>query len=598
MSTERREKLRVSISEECIECGLCQKACRFLRKYGTPKEFVTKLADLEMEELAFSCSLCGLCQAVCPKKIDTSALMLVLRKEAVAEGQGRFGEHCVIRRYESKGVSPLFTWYTLPEGCDTVFFPGCALPGSRPQSTRRLFTLLADKIPHLGMVLDCCTKPSHDLGDFTRFSTYFDEVVDYLTFRGIEKVIVACPNCYKVFKRYGKGVAVTTVWEYLEKIPADQAVATATVTIHDPCVMRDEVVIQDQVRHIINQCNCTVEEMPHSRKKTVCCGEGGSVGWIDPELAETWGTIRKQEAEDQKVITYCAGCANLLQGKKINASHLLDLYFEPHITLSGRERVSRAPFTYWNRLRLKRYLQKNLPGQDSRKRPILEKRSIGATYKKISLFLSLGVLAIILRFTGIASLDPAGLRDIVQHYPILAPFIYLLLYAIAPSLFVPGIPLAILAGMLFGPFWGTILALSGATIGATMAFLLGRYIGRDWVARRLSGPNWKKLEEGVAEKGWKMVALTRLIPVFPFNLLNYGFGLTGIPFWHFVLPTFVFMLPGCLAFVVFSSSFLDIPSGNVTKEFYIGSGLLVTLLLLPLLYRRIRRKVNSCHVEL
>lgn len=412
MATESREELGVIISQQCLECGLCQKECDFLRKYGNPKEIVASLGDPKMEEIAFSCSLCGLCLAVCPQKLDTPALMLALRKEVVAEGHGKFREHSVIRRFESMGVSSLFTWYTIPESCDTIFFPGCTLSGSRPQSIRRLFTLLSKQIPHLGMVLDCCTKPSHDLGEFPRFSLYFDEMNNYLASVGIKQVIVACPNCYKVFKQYGKGIAISTVWEYLQNIPADQASTPVTVTIHDPCVMRCEVGIQDQVRHIISQCNCTIEEMKHSRRKTVCCGEGGSVSWIDSELSGTWGGIRKQEAENKKVITYCAGCANLLREKKINASHLLDLYLEPQITLNGRERVSRAPFTYWNRLRLKRYLQKNLPGSKSRKRQIPEKSSLFATYKTIALFLSLVALVLTLFFTELASIDPDRFWDV------------------------------------------------------------------------------------------------------------------------------------------------------------------------------------------
>lgn len=122
MATESREELGVIISQQCLECGLCQKECDFLRKYGNPKEIVASLGDPKMEEIAFSCSLCGLCLAVCPQKLDTPALMLALRKEVVAEGHGKFREHGVIRRFESMGVSSLFTWYTLPESCDTIFF--------------------------------------------------------------------------------------------------------------------------------------------------------------------------------------------------------------------------------------------------------------------------------------------------------------------------------------------------------------------------------------------------------------------------------------------------------------------------------------------
>ena len=70
--------------------------------------------------------------------------------------------------------------------------------------------------------------------------------------------------------------------------------------------------------------------------------------------------------------------------------------------------------------------------------------------------------------------------------------------------------------------------ITSATIGACLAFLISRYIARDWIEKKLSSPRWKRLEQGVDKHGWKIVAFTRLIPLFPFNLLNYALGLTRI----------------------------------------------------------------------
>ena len=78
----------------------------------------------------------------------------------------------------------------------------------------------------------------------------------------------------------------------------------------------------------------TIEEMPHSGVKTLCCGEGGSVGFLAPELSKKWGNLRKKEADGRRIITYCAGCANLL-GSLTPTSHVLDLLFEPEATMAG-----------------------------------------------------------------------------------------------------------------------------------------------------------------------------------------------------------------------------------------------------------------------
>ena len=145
-------------------------------------------------------------------------------------------------------------------------------------------------------------------------------------------------------------------------------------------------------------------------------------------------------------------------------------------------------------------------------------------------------------------------------------------------------------GILFGPFWGVVYTITGATIGACIAFLVARYVARDWVERKVRGPQWRRLDEGVEKQGWKVVAFTRLIPLFPFNLLNYAFGLTGIRFLPYAVASFFFMLPACIAYIVFSSSLLDLLKGKISLTFAAGLGLVILLSLLPFFYRRYKAK--------
>jgi uncharacterized membrane protein YdjX (TVP38/TMEM64 family) len=181
------------------------------------------------------------------------------------------------------------------------------------------------------------------------------------------------------------------------------------------------------------------------------------------------------------------------------------------------------------------------------------------------------------------------LRELIAAYGALAPAIYILIYSLAPVLFLPGLPITIAGGIMFGPFWGVVYTITGATIGASLAFLTARYVARDWVAAKLTGPKWEKLDSEVARHDWKVVAFTRLIPAFPFNLLNYAFGLTKVPFAHYVIATFVCMLPACIAFIVFSSSILDLVRGNISPASLLGIGLIVLVSLIPVLYRRFRK---------
>lgn len=208
------------------------------------------------------------------------------------------------------------------------------------------------------------------------------------------------------------------------------------------------------------------------------------------------------------------------------------------------------------------------------------------------LMLALLIAAVVaVHAAGISQyLDQEKLRSLIAPYGRLAPVLYVTVYALAPVLFLPGLPLTIAGGILFGPIWGVVYAITGATIGASLAFLVARYAARDWVAARLTGERWQRLDRDVERHGWKVVAVTRLIPLFPFNLLNYAFGLTGIPFRHYVAASFVCMLPACIAYIVFSSSLLDLIRGRISATAVAGIILVVALSLVPVLYRRLRGK--------
>ena len=128
------------------------------------------------------------------------------------------------------------------------------------------------------------------------------------------------------------------------------------------------------------------------------------------------------------------------------------------------------------------------------------------------------------------------------------PAMFMLLYAIGPAFLVPGLPFDLAAGILFGPLWGTVYALVGATLGAAVAFLAARTVGRDWTEEKLSGP-LKRMKQGVEKGGWEFVAFMRLVPVVPFNLLNYALGLTRIRLVPYALASFVFMAPSTAVYV-------------------------------------------------
>ena len=183
-----------------------------------------------------------------------------------------------------------------------------------------------------------------------------------------------------------------------------------------------------------------------------------------------------------------------------------------------------------------------------------------------------------------------NLKNIIERSGLWAPIIFILIYSITPVLFLPGIPLALLAGFLFGPFWGVIYSNIGATIGASFAFFIARYFLREWVEEKIKGTKLESLDRTTEKNGWKLVAFTRLIPLFPYNMLNYFFGITNVKFFHYLLATFFCMIPGCVGYVVFGSSLLDFIKGKITLKFYIGIILIIFISLIPCVYRKISNK--------
>jgi uncharacterized membrane protein YdjX (TVP38/TMEM64 family)/rhodanese-related sulfurtransferase len=170
-----------------------------------------------------------------------------------------------------------------------------------------------------------------------------------------------------------------------------------------------------------------------------------------------------------------------------------------------------------------------------------------------------------------------------------APIGYVVLYALATVSFVPGAIFALAGGALFGPVWGSLWNLLGATLGATLAFLVARYIAGDWVERKAGGL-LKRLIDGVDAEGWRFVAFVRLVPLFPFNLSNYALGLTRIPLHHYLIATFVCMIPGGVAYTWLGHAGRGALTGETDAVRYglFALGLLAAVVLAPRLIGRPR----------
>ncbi|MBN3888761.1 MAG: TVP38/TMEM64 family protein [Nostoc sp. JL31] len=130
---------------------------------------------------------------------------------------------------------------------------------------------------------------------------------------------------------------------------------------------------------------------------------------------------------------------------------------------------------------------------------------------------------------------------------------FIALYIVATVAFFPGSILTLGAGVIFGAVWGSLYVFIGATLGATAAFLVGRYLARGWVAGKIAdNKKFAAIDEAVGKEGLKIVLLTRLSPVFPFNLLNYAFGITGVSLQDYFIGS-LGMIPGTIMYVYIGS---------------------------------------------
>lgn len=209
----------------------------------------------------------------------------------------------------------------------------------------------------------------------------------------------------------------------------------------------------------------------------------------------------------------------------------------------------------------------------------------------------IGAVYFVLRYYGITEHirleNVPKIKTWVESFGVIAPLIYVGLYLISTVFFLPGFPVTVLAGFVFGPLWGIFYASIASIISIACAFLVARYVARDLVEGWVKdNAQFRKIDEQVEEQGWRILMFTRLVPFFPFNLQNYAYGLTSIRFSTFIFVSAIFMLPGTIALVMLGGAFVS-GKGNVLETMlYLGIGgvLMLGVSLIPNFLRKYQNK--------
>jgi glutamate synthase (NADPH/NADH) small chain len=337
---EAREEAGRCLQCECLECV---KVCAYLEKFGAyPKRYAREIynnASIVMgqhkaNKLVNSCSLCGLCETVCPEDFAMQDLCLEARREMVAKGKmppsaHEFalldmafsnGERFALARHEPGRTAS--GW---------VFFPGCQLSASSPGQVGRVYAHLRRVLQGgVGLMLGCCSAPAQWAGREELFAAELERWRSRWEDLGRPKVVLACSTCYQVLKEHVPEADIISLWQVMVDKGLPQGgllpVHLPPPAVHDPCTTRHEPEIQEGVRTILERLGQTYEELPLGRDLTECCGYGGLMQNANPELAAEV-VRRRANLSDADYLTYCAVCRDNLAAAGKRALHILDLFF-------------------------------------------------------------------------------------------------------------------------------------------------------------------------------------------------------------------------------------------------------------------------------
>lgn len=193
---------------------------------------------------------------------------------------------------------------------------------------------------------------------------------------------------------------------------------------------------------------------------------------------------------------------------------------------------------------------------------------------------------------NIKNLNPVSIRDYIQSFGKLSVLVYVLAYTLNTiSVFPPIAPLSLTAGLAFGAVWGAIYLMLSALIGTSITFMLSRFFVRDLIEKILKG-KLKNLDEKLQRNGFFTILFFRVIPLVPYEILNYAPGLSKIKFKDYFFATLLGLIPGVVIAAFFGGSLGEISSLKdiFTLKFLIAIGLMVLVIAIPAIYQLIKKK--------
>jgi len=323
------------------ECMQCVKVCAYLERFRAyPKKYAREvynnlsivMGEHKANRLINACSLCGLCQRVCPNDFAMQDLCLQARRAMVDNGKMPPSAHefALLDMTFSQGERFALARHQPGRGASAhLFFPGCQLCASAPGQVEKVYAHLRSELPGgVGLMLNCCGAPAHWAGRRELFEAQTAQIEAQWNALGKPRLILACSTCIRIFKDHLPMLPTVSLWSVLE-VNRPDAMVTGIVrplAVHDPCTTRYETELQDCVRRLLSEAGLEIEELALGRDETECCGFGGLMQNADPELSREV-SHRRSGRSDSDYIAYCAMCRDNLAAAGKRVIHLLDLFF-------------------------------------------------------------------------------------------------------------------------------------------------------------------------------------------------------------------------------------------------------------------------------
>ena len=346
-----------TISEGCESCGVCAAACELLADLdSTPGEIAASLIRDELGDGLLAaiqrCDLCGACAQDCPAGLQPASLFLAARQRLMESGALSPDDYDVMlvdRDWHS------FTLYRATYGIDnadlladsyeSLFFPGCTLANYAPELTRAAFTWLQGQGLQLGFTDLCCGKPLASIGLSERAGRLLDRLCAQVKAAEAHEIITTCPNCEAQLRAAQlSGIRIRSLYDLMEQAGI-RLNGNQTLTFHDSCPDRNNEANPRSVRALLS--GFPRVEMASRGKDTICCGSGGIVSMIDPDLCTRRADRRLAEftaSGADLCVTSCMACSYRLAraSQPGQVRHCLELVFDRLVDYAEVERMTHA----------------------------------------------------------------------------------------------------------------------------------------------------------------------------------------------------------------------------------------------------------------